>query len=64
VLIDGLWQATWKVAGGRGGTALRIEPFTRLTAGQAAEVTAEGARLLAFLAPGADARDIQIAGPT
>jgi hypothetical protein len=64
VLIDGLWQATWKVTGGRGGAALRIEPFTRLSAGQAAEITAEGARLLAFVAPGADAVDIQITGPT
>jgi hypothetical protein len=62
VLIDGLWQATWRLAGGRGGAALRIEPFTRLSARQAAEVTAEGARLLAFAAPGAG--DIQIAGPT
>ena len=62
VLIDGLWQATWKLTGGRGGAALRIEPFTRLSAGQAAEVTAEGARLLALAAPGAG--DIQITGPT
>ena len=64
VLIDGLWQATWKVASGRSGATLRIEPFTPLSAGQADEVTAEGARLLAFVAPGADAGDIQIAGPT
>jgi Winged helix DNA-binding domain len=62
VLIDGLWQATWKLARDRGGAALRIEPFTRLSAAQAAEVTAEGARLLAFAAPGAG--DIQIADPT
>jgi hypothetical protein len=64
VLIGGLWQGTWKLAAGRGGAALRVEPFTRLSGGQAAEVTAEGARLLAFAAPGVDAGDIQIAGPT
>jgi len=64
VLIDGLWQATWKLTGRRDGTALRIEPFTRLPGGQAAEVTAEGARLLGFVAPGGGAGDIQIAGPT
>jgi hypothetical protein len=64
VLIDGLWQATWKIAGGRGGATLRIEPFTRLSAGQAAAVTAEGARLLAFVAPETGAGDIQIASLT
>jgi Winged helix DNA-binding domain len=63
VLIDGLWQATWTVVR-RGGATLRIEPFTRLPAGQAAAVAEEGARLLAFVAPGADPGDIQFAGPT
>jgi Winged helix DNA-binding domain len=64
VLVDGLWQATWKIARQHGGVILRIEPFTRLSAAQAAEVTAEGARLLAFVAPGADPADIDLAGPT
>jgi hypothetical protein len=64
VLIDGLWQATWTVVRHRGGAILRIEPFTRLPAGQAAAVAEEGARLLAFVAPGADPGDIHFAGPT
>jgi hypothetical protein len=61
VLIDGLWQATWTVVRRGGGAILRIEPFTRLPAGQAAAVAEEGARLLAFVAPGADPGDIHFA---
>ncbi len=64
VLIDGLWQATWKIVRRRGGPTLRIEPFTRLSVGQAAAVTEEGARLLAFAAPDAGSGDIHLAGPT
>ena len=64
VLIDGLGQATWKIVRQRGGVTLRIEPFTALSAGRAAGVTAEGARLLAFAAPGADPGDIHLVGPT
>ncbi len=64
VLIDGLCQATWKIVRQRGGVTLRIEPFPRLPAGQAAAVTAEGARLLASVAPGADPGDIHLARPT
>jgi len=63
VLIDGLWQATWAVVRNDGAT-LRIEPFARLPARQAAAVAEEGARLLAFVAPGADPGDIHFAGPT
>jgi hypothetical protein len=64
VLIDGFWQAIWKIsrAGGRAVT-LRVEPFTRLSAEQQAAVTAEGTGLLAFVAPDAEASEIQFAGP-
>ncbi len=54
----------WKIVRRRGGPTLRIEPFTRLSAGQAAAVTEEGARLLAFAAPDADSGDIHLARPT
>jgi hypothetical protein len=64
VLIDGRWQATWTVVRHGGGATLRIEPFIPLTAGQATAVAEEGARLLAFVAPGADPGDIHFAGPT
>jgi hypothetical protein len=70
VLVDGFWQATWKITRGRGGgdrdrraggaALLRIEPFTRLTRRQTASVTKEGARLLGFAAADADTRDVRV----
>jgi hypothetical protein len=64
VLVDGFWQATWKITRPRGGAAiLRIEPFARLPRGQAEAVAAEGARLLAFAAAGAGAYDVHLAPP-
>lgn len=47
LLVDGFVAATWKLAGDR----LTIRPFRKLTAAEAGEVEAEGAALLAFLAP-------------
>jgi Winged helix DNA-binding domain len=64
VLVDGLWQATWKITRQRDRVTLRIEPFARLPGGQHAAVTEEGARLLAFVAPDAGPGDIHLAGPT
>jgi hypothetical protein len=34
VLVDGLWQATWKITRQRGAATLRIEPFARLPPGR------------------------------
>jgi hypothetical protein len=52
LLIDGAWQALWKVSR-KGGTAdLTVSPFRPLTAAEEAEVAEEGARLLGFAAPG------------
>jgi hypothetical protein len=49
----------------RGGTVtLRVEPFTELSSEQTAAVTAEATGLLALVAPGAEASEIQLAGPT
>jgi Winged helix DNA-binding domain len=64
VLVDGRWAGTWTIAREGGAAALVIEPFARLTAGQAADVTAEGARLLAFAAPGERAGEIHLTAPT
>ena len=64
VLVDGLWQATWRIIRRGEDATLVVEPFTRLPAAQAAEVTAEGARLLAFAVPGTGGRDVQVAAPT
>ncbi len=63
VLIDGFWQATWKIGRRSRAVTLRIEPFARLSAEQTAAVMAEGTRLLAFVAPGAGTSDIQLVTP-
>ena len=64
VLVDGFWAATWRADRTDGGAVLRVEPFTPLGRGQAEAVTAEAGRLLAFVAPDADTRDVQFDGPT
>jgi winged helix DNA-binding protein len=61
VLIDGFWQAIWKITRQRGTATLRIEPFARLSAGQATALSSEGSRLLAFVAPDADTSHIEVA---
>jgi hypothetical protein len=60
VLIDGFVQGTWKIARHGGGATLSIEPFERLSKKNAASLTSEGARLLAFAAPDAEALDVRI----
>jgi hypothetical protein len=64
LLIDGLWQATWKIVRAGDSATLIVEPFARLTAPQAAEITEEGTRLLGFAAAGAGACDVHLAAPT
>lgn len=64
VLIDGFWQATWRITRSRDRTAaLRIEPFTRLSAELTAALTREGSDLLAFAAADVTAGEIQVAIP-
>jgi hypothetical protein len=53
LLIDGLWDATWKITKG----ALTISSFRSLTNDEKADITQEGARLLAFTAPDSTAPD-------
>ena len=68
VLVDGFWQATWKITRGREGGAGRdgdaavlwVEPFTRLSPRQAAAVAEEGARLLDFAAADAGTHDVRV----
>jgi hypothetical protein len=60
VLIDGFWQAIWKVTRQRGAVTLRIEPFARLSARQTTAVSSEGSRLLTFVAPDADTTNIEV----
>jgi Winged helix DNA-binding domain len=64
VLVGGFWRATWKITRQRGGTVtLRVEPFTEFSAEQAAGVTAEATGLLAFVAPDAEAIEINLVDP-
>jgi hypothetical protein len=61
VLIDGFWQATWKITRAQGAATLEVEAFGRLTRGQAAAVADEGARLLAFAAADAETGHVRLA---
>ena len=60
-LVDGFTNGTWKITRSRNTAILTIKPFTRLSRKDTAELTEEGARLLAFAAADADAHDIQFA---
>ncbi len=59
LLVDGVWSATWRTVEP---ATLVVEPFRRLTARDADEVTAEGLRLLAFTRPDGPP-DVQILRP-
>jgi hypothetical protein len=48
LLVDGFYRADWRLHG----TSLEITPHDRLTAGERAEIEAEGERLLRFLDAG------------
>ena len=57
-LVDGFVRGTWKLDRTRKAATLTIRPFAPLSKKDAAAVTAEATRLLAFAAPEADARDV------
>ncbi len=63
VLVDGEFRGTWKLARQRDGATLTVEPFTALSRQETDALAEEGARLLAFAATDAAARDIQFAAP-
>lgn len=63
VLIDGFVAGTWKITRARSAATLLIEPLDRLPKQDRAAVAEEGARLLAFAAADAAARDIQFSDP-
>lgn len=58
LLVDGTWAANWAITRADGAATLTIEAFGRLS--RRAAVSAEGRRLLAFVAPGA-AHDVRVA---
>jgi hypothetical protein len=55
LLIDGQWNATWKITP----SVLHIQPFIPLSTADADAITAEGARLLGFAPESAESRDIR-----
>jgi hypothetical protein len=50
--VDGLTAAAWTVRREKGQAAITIEPFTRLSRGDAEAVSEEAGQLLAFTDPG------------
>ena len=54
----------WKIVREDATATLLIEPFRALSKRDAAAVRAEGRRLLAFAAPEADTRDVQLLTPS
>jgi hypothetical protein len=58
LLVDGTWAANWAITRADGTATLTIEPFGRLSHRSA--VSAEGLRLLKFVAPGT-AHDVRVA---
>jgi hypothetical protein len=64
LLVDGLWQADWRITRGRDLAVLTIAPFGPLglrVQVQADAIAAEGSRLLEFAAP-AVAHDVRFGG--
>jgi hypothetical protein len=57
LLVDGLWQADWKIIQG----ALEIEPFIPLSPACRDAIAAEGERLLGFATPATAVRDVRFA---
>ena len=53
LLVDGAWQADWKITRNADRAVLEITPFTRLTAADEEAIAAEGGRLIEFVASGA-----------
>jgi Winged helix DNA-binding domain len=59
LLVDGLWQADWKISQDQQGAVLGIQPCTRLSPAETDAVAAEGERLLEFVTPAGAVRDIR-----
>jgi Winged helix DNA-binding domain len=61
LLIDGFWQADWKLSKDRG--VLEVRPFVPLSAADRAAVAAEGERLLDFAGSAPITRDVRFVQP-
>ncbi len=62
-LVDGFVRGTWRIDRQRTSATLRLNPLEPLGALDRNALEEEGARLLAFLAPDAGSRDMQISAP-
>jgi DNA glycosylase AlkZ-like len=62
-LVDGFAAGTWKIVRQRRAATLMVDPFERLSGRDAAAVGEEGARLLAFVSPGAESLDVRLNPP-
>ncbi len=62
-LIDGFVRGTWKIDKQRTGATLRLTPLEPIPAPDRSALEVEGARLLAFIVPDAQIKDIQITTP-
>jgi hypothetical protein len=62
-LVDGFAAGTWKIVRQRGAATLNVDPFEPLSGRDAAAVSEEGARLLAFLSPGVESLDVRLNPP-
>jgi len=60
LLVDGFVAGTWKIVRVKDAATLRVRTFHDLASADAAAVTDEGGRLLAFMAAGAEPRDVTI----
>jgi hypothetical protein len=62
LLVDGEFRATWRITRDDGAVSLTVRPFAPLAATDVDAVTAEAARLLAFVAPatGSGDRDVRV----
>jgi hypothetical protein len=63
LLVDGLFQATWRTARQAGSARLIVAPFRRLDSAELAAVSDEGKRLLGFAAADAADHDVEILPP-
>ncbi len=59
LLVDGLWQADWKIVKAKDQAVLQIEPFVPLRAADRDAIAAEGELLLDFAAPAGAGRNIR-----
>jgi hypothetical protein len=58
-LVDGFVRGTWAIEREGARAALLVQPFTPLAKAERAALTEEGARLLAFTEPDAEAHDVR-----